>query len=90
MKYETYLYVQYKDCLSQWIYKCDGTFYVGDIVEAPTFKGAIINVGIVKRVVRLRDDELPVEKDKILTITKKLNKKEYEKDFHPLEFMKNI
>lgn len=89
MKYETYLYVQYKDSLSQWIYKCDGTFYVGDIVEAPTFKGAIINVGIVKSVVRLSDEELPIEKDKILTITKKLDKKQYEKDFYPLEFMKN-
>ena len=88
MKSETYLYVQYKDSLSQWIYKCDGTFYVGDIVEAPTFKGAIINVGIVKRVVRLKDDELPIEKDRILTITKKLDKKLYEKDFNPLEFMK--
>ena len=88
MKYETYLYVQYKDSLSQWIYKCDGTFYVGDIVEAPTFKGTIINVGIVKSVVRLKDDELPIAKEKILTITKKLDKKLYEKDFHPLEFMK--
>lgn len=88
MKSETYLYVQYKDSLSQWIYKCDGTFYVGDIVEAPTFKGAIINVGIVKSVVRLKDEELPIEKEKILTITKKLDKKQYEKDFHPLEFMK--
>ena len=88
MKSETYLYVQYKDSLSQWIYQCDGTFYVGDVVEAPTFKGAIINVGIVKSIVRLTDDELPIEKDKILTITKKLDKKQYEKDFHPLEFMK--
>lgn len=88
MKSETYLYVQYKDSLSQWIYKCDGTFYVGDIVEAPTFKGAIINVGIVKRIVRLKDEELTIEKEKILTITKKLDKKQYEKDFHPLEFMK--
>ena len=88
MKSETYLYVQYKDSLSQWIYKCDGTFYVGDIVEAPTFKGALVNVAIVKRVVKLSDDELPIEKDKILTITKKLDKKQYEKDFHPLEFMK--
>ena len=88
MKSETYLYVQFKDSLSQWIYKCDGTFYVGDIVEAPTFKGAIINIAIVKRVVRLRDDGLPIEKDRILTITKKLDKKKYEKDFHPLEFMK--
>lgn len=88
MKYETYLYVQFKDSLSQWIYKCDGTFYVGDIVEAPTFKGALINVAIVKRIVRLADNELPIEKEKILTITRKLNKKEYEKDFHPIEFMK--
>ena len=88
MKSETYLYVKFKDGLSQWIYKCDGTFYVDDIVEAPTFKGAIINIAIVKSVVRLRDDELPIEKDRILTITKKLDKNKYEKDFHPLEFMK--
>ena len=88
MKSETYLYVQFKDSLSQWIYKCDGTFYVDDIVEAPTFKGAIINIAIVKSVVRLRDDELPIEKNRILTITTKLDKNKYEKDFHPLEFMK--
>ena len=80
--------MQFKDSLSQWIYKCDGTFYVDDIVEAPTFKGAIINIAIVKSVVRLRDDELPIEKNRILTITTKLDNKKYEKDFHPLEFMK--
>ncbi len=88
MKKETYLYVQFKDSSAEWIYKSKGTFHVGDIVEAPVFKGAIVNIAIIKKIVKLQDNELPIEKERILTIAKKLNKKTYEKDFHPLKFMK--
>lgn len=89
MKSETYLYVQFKDNCTQYIYKANGTFDIDDIVEAPTCLGAIKNVAIVKRIRKLADDKLPIAKETILTITKKLDKKEYEKDFHPLQFMKN-
>lgn len=87
MKSEIYMFVQFKDSSLQWIYKCKGTFCVDDIIEAPILNGVMTNVAVVKSIVGLTDDELPIEKERILTITKKLDKKQYEKDFHPLEFM---
>ena len=90
MKKERYAYVEYKDCSSKlWIYKCDESFSVDDIVEAPVFDYSYTNIAIIKKIKYLYDRHLPIEKDKILTISNKLNKQEYNKYFYPLNFMKN-
>ena len=91
MKKERYAFVKYKDNYSSilWIYKCDDSFSVGDIVEAPVFDYTYNNIAIIKKIKYLSDQQLPIDKDKILTISNKLNKLEYDKYFHPLEFMKN-
>lgn len=90
MKKETYAFIQYKDSSSKlWIYKCGESFYVGDIVEAPVFNYAYSNIAIIKKIKYLSDKKLPIEKEKILTITNKLDKKKYDKYFHPFEYMKN-
>ena len=90
MKKERYAYVEYKDCSSKlWIYKCDEGFSVNDIVEAPTFDYAYNNIAIIKKIKYLTDKHLPIDKDRILSISNKLNKHEFDKYFNPLSFMKN-
>ena len=91
MKKERYAFVQYKDNYSSilWIYKCDENFSVNDIVEAPVCDYAYNNIAIIKKIKYLSDQQLPIDKNQILTISNKLNKLEYDKYFHPLNFMKN-
>lgn len=90
MKKERYAYVKYKDSSSKlWIYKCDESFSVNDIVEAPVFDYTYNNIAIIKKIKYLTDKHLPIEKDKILTISNKLDKLKYDKYFHPIKFMKN-
>ena len=90
MKRERYAFVKYKDSSSKlWIYKCDESFSVNDIVEAPTFDYAYNNIAIIKKIKYLTDKHLPIEKNKILTISNKLNKQEFVKYFHSLRFMKS-
>jgi hypothetical protein len=91
MKKEKYAYVQYKEDYSSklWIYKCDETFSANDIVEAPICNYSYNNIAIIKKIKFLTNKQLPVEKDKILTISTKLDKQKYEKYFHPLKCMKN-
>ena len=89
MKKERYAFVKYKDSSSKlWIYKCDDRFSVNDIVEAPTFDYSYNNIAIIKKIKYLSDKQLPNEKDRILTISNKLNKRDYDKYFHPFKFMK--
>ena len=89
MKKERYAFVKYKDSSSKlWIYKSDDRFSVNDIVEAPTFDYSYNNIAIIKKIKYLSDKQLPIEKDRILTISNKLNKRDYDKYFHPLKFMK--
>ena len=84
MKKERYAFVKYKDSSSKlWIYKCDDRFSVNDIVEAPTFDYSYNNIAIIKKIKYLSDKQLPIEKDRILTISNKLNKRDYDKYFHP-------
>ena len=91
MKKERYAFVKYKDNYSSilWIYKCDDSFSVGDIVKAPICNYAYSNIAIIKKIKYLSDQQLPIDKNQILTISNKLNKLEYDKYFHPLNFMKN-
>ncbi len=91
MKKEKYAFVQYKDSFSSklWIYKCDDSFSIGDIVEAPICNYAYNNIAIIKKIKFLTDKHLPIKKNKILTISIKLDKQKYEKYFHPLKYMKN-
>lgn len=92
MKKEKYAYVQYKEDYSSklWIYKCDETFSANDIVEAPICNYSYNNIAIIKKIKFLTNKQLPVEKDKILTISTKLDKQKYEKFFHPLKYMKSL
>ena len=90
MKKERYAFVKYIDGISRlWIYKCDDSFAVDDVVEAPVFDYAYNNIAIIKKIKNLSDKQLPIEKNKILTISNKLDKQKYEKVFHPLTYMKN-
>ena len=71
-----------------YVYKSEGLFNVGDVVEAPTNNYETNDVGIVKKVKFLSRNKLPVEYERVLKITKKLNTSEYVKDFFPIRYMK--
>ena len=88
MKKEKYLFVQFRNSHYLYVFKIDGEFRVGDVVESPTNNYATMDIALVKKVKKLSRKDLPVDYDKILTISKKLDFREYEKDFFPIRFMK--
>lgn len=88
MKKEKYLFIQFKHSSRLYAYKYAGDFMVGDIVEAPINNYTMNDVGLVKKIKSLSRNNSPVDYDRILTISKKLDFREYEKDFFPIRFMK--
>ena len=89
MKKEKYLLIQFKHSSRLNVYKFVGDFKVGDVVEAPINNYTMNEVGLVKKIKRLTGNNLSVEYQRILTITKKLNANDYAKDFFPIKFMKS-
>jgi len=89
MSNQTYAFVRFKNSSREWIYICKEDFYISDIVVVPICDGSCYDIAEIVRIEKLSDDELPIDKQKILSIGDKLNKEEYEKDFYPLTFMRN-
>ena len=90
---EKYAYVNFLNSKYPYIYKCGIDLKVGNIVEAPTYNYAIKEDAVVVKVKNLAVKDLPIEKSKILTITKILPRKEYllkhDNIFFMREYIKN-
>ena len=57
-------------CTYNYIYKCNDNIKIGNVVEAPTLKYVLKETAIVKEIIELADWELPIEKSRILTLSK--------------------
>ena len=88
MNKERYAYIKFKNNSHLYIYKCGSDFKIGDVVEAPTCNYMLKDVGLIVKIKKLELKALPIEYDRILTITNKLDKKENEKFFYPMRFIK--
>ena len=89
IKKEKYIKVIFQENGFPFIYKCDINVNIGAIVSAPTLNYTIYNEALVVKKVKLTDDELPIEKNKILTITKIISTQDNEFKFNKLKFLKN-
>lgn len=67
---EIYVFVVFNKGGYQYIYRNKANCKVGDVVEAPTCNYAISQKALVTKSVKLADCQLPIDKDKILDITK--------------------
>ena len=87
---EKYAYVAFSKNGFKYIYKCGPNIKVGNVVNAPTLNYSMSSEAVVTRIVKLDDDHLPIEKNKILTLTEVLDKKYVDPKIKDLRFMKRM
>ena len=85
---EKYVYVNFQNSKRKFIYKTDLDLKIGNIVEAPILNYAMFNNAIVVKIVKLKDSQLPIEKQRILQITKLVAEMDKNGDFDKLKFIK--
>ncbi len=90
IKKENYIFVHFENNSMEYIYKSNLNLKPGNIVEAPTLNYVIKQNAIVTEVVELADFELPIEKTKILTITKFISEKDENGVFDKIGYIKNL
>ena len=86
---EKYAYVNFCGSKYPYIYKCCVDLKVGYIVEAPTCNYTMKGEAVVVKIKKHVDKDLPIEKNRILTITKIISNKDYDFKYDCLGFIKN-
>lgn len=85
---QKYIYVKFEESDMEYIYQTDLNCKIGNIVEAPTLNYVIMKKAIVTKIKHLSDNELPIDKSRILRISKIFSKKDEEGVFDNISYIK--
>lgn len=88
MEKQLYAIVNFKDSKTPHIFKCDNTYKVGDIVVAGHCPRPIDNLAIIRKIKKISDKKLPVEKSEIDSLSMNLDKLKFWEHFYALKYIK--